>query len=235
VGFGPLTGVSGEAAAACESVAGVSFRGQLEAQCIVPAKSPRGRGRPSHSTACFPVLYGLHRNVNTPGGVPSRALVAGVAPVAQRVEIAHVEAVFEPGIHPRQAARDLARHKRFTPPRTLVVEQHAIAGVHAIALAVVHRDPVGIELRHAVGAARIEGCALLLRDLLHQAVELTCARLVDPRFLGEPQDPHCLQDPQRAQCVAVGGVLRTLKTHRHMTLGAEVVDLIRLHLLDDPD
>ena len=125
-----------------------------------------------------------------------------MTPVAQRVEIAHGEAVVEPGIHPRQAARDLARHKRFTPPRTLVVEQHPVAGIHPIALAVVHRDPVGIELRDAVGAARIEGCALLLRDLLHQAVELTGARLINAGFCGEPQDPHRLQDPQRAQRIA---------------------------------
>jgi hypothetical protein len=74
-----------------------------------------------------------------------------------------------------------------------------------------------------------------VRDLLHQAVELTGAGLVDPRFCGEPQDPHRLQDPQRAQRIAVGGVLRALKAHRHMALGAEVVDLIRLHLLDDAD
>ena len=135
-----------------------------------------------------------------------------MAPVAQRVEIAHGEAVVESGIHPRQAARDLARHKRFTAPRTLVVEQHPVASNHPIALAVVHCDQVGIELRYAVGATRIEGRALLLRDLLHQAIELTGARLVDPGFFGEDQDPHRLQDPQRAQCVAVGGVLRTLKT-----------------------
>ena len=126
-----------------------------------------------------------------------RHVVAGAAPVAQRVEIAHVQAVVESRIHPRQAARDLARHKRFTPPRTLVVEQHPVAGIHAIALAVVHRDPVGIELRYAVGAAGIKGRALPLRDLLHQAVELTGARLVDPRFFGEPQDPQRLQDPHR--------------------------------------
>ena len=116
-----------------------------------------------------------------------------------------------------------------------MVEQHPVAGIHPIALAVVHRDPVGIELRDAVGAARIERRALLLRDLLHQAVELTGARLVDPGFFGEPQDPHRLQDPQRAQRIAVGGVLRALKAHRHMALGTEVVDLIGLHLLDDPD
>ena len=73
-----------------------------------------------------------------------RHVVAGAAPVAQRVEIAHVQAVVESRIHPRQAARDLARHKRFTPPRTLVVEQHPVAGNHPIDLLLrdlLHQDP----------------------------------------------------------------------------------------------
>lgn len=116
-----------------------------------------------------------------------------------------------------------------------MIEQHPVAGNHPKALADVHRGPVNIELRHAVGAARIEGCALLMRDLLHQAVELTGARLIDQGFFGEPQDQHRLQDPQRAQRIVVGGVLRAIKTHRRMALGAEVVNHIRLHLLDDPD
>ena len=46
----------------------------------------------------------------------------------------------------RQAARDLARHKRFTTPRALVVEQHPVAGNHPETLADVHRDPLGIKL-----------------------------------------------------------------------------------------
>ena len=54
------------------------------------------------------------------------------------------------------------------------------------------------------------------------------------RFL-QSQDPHRLQDPQRAECIAIRCVLRALKTHGHMALSAEVVDLIRLHLLNDPD
>jgi len=109
-----------------------------------------------------------------------------VAPVVQRVEIAHREALVKPGIHPRQAARDLTRDKRFLPPRTLVVKKHPVAGINPVALAVVHRDPVGIELCHAVGAARIERRSLLLQDFLHQAVELTGALLVDPRLSVSP-------------------------------------------------
>ena len=64
---------------------------------------------------------------------------------------------------------------------------------------------------------------------------LTGARLINPRFCGKTQDPHSFQNPQRTKRITVGGVLRTLKTHRYMTLGTEVVNLIRLHLLDDPD
>ena len=82
--------------------------------------------------------------MDTPGREPSRAHVAGVTPVAQRVEIAHGEAVVQPRIHPRQAARDLARDKRFTPPRALVVEQHPVAGNHPIDLLLrdlLHQDP----------------------------------------------------------------------------------------------
>ena len=70
---------------------------------------------------------------------------------------------------------------------------------------------------------------------LHQAVELTSTRLIDPCFIRKPQDPHRLKNPKRAQRVAVGGELRAVKTHCHMALGTEVVNLIGLHLLDDPD
>ena len=81
-----------------------------------------------------------------------------MAPVAQRVEIAHVKTLVKPGIDPRQSARDLARHKCLTPPRTLVVEQDPIAGVHPIAFEV-HSDPIGIELGHPIGVARGRECS----------------------------------------------------------------------------
>lgn len=48
-----------------------------------------------------------------------------------------------------------------------MVEQDAVAGIHPVGLAVIDRDPVGVKLGDAVGAARIKGCRLLLRHLLH--------------------------------------------------------------------
>ena len=116
-----------------------------------------------------------------------------------------------------------------------MVEQNARAGVDAVTLAVIDRDPVGVELGDAIGAAGIEGSGFLLGDLLHQAVQLASAGLVDAGFLGEAQHPHGLENAQRTQRITVGGVFRCLEAHRHMALGAQVVDLIGLHLLDDPD
>ncbi len=116
-----------------------------------------------------------------------------------------------------------------------MVEQDAVAGVHPVALAVVDGDPVGVELGHPVRAARIEGGGLLLRGFLDQAVELTGAGLVDAGLVRQAQDAHCFKNAQGAQGVTVGGVLGRLKADRHVALGAQVVDLIGLHLLHDAD
>ena len=162
-------------------------------------------------------------------------VVAGVAPVAQGVEVAHEQALLQPSIDARQAAGDLAGHERLTAAWALVVKQDAVAGIHSISLAVVHRDPIGVELGHAVGTARIKGCGLLLGHLLHQAVELARAGLINAGFGCEAQHPHRFENAQGAKSVGIGGVFRRLKTYCHMALSAEVVNLIRLHLLNDPD
>ncbi len=91
-----------------------------------------------------------------------------------------------------------------------MVRQDATTGNHPVGLAVVHRDPVGVKLRHALGATRVEGGGLLLRHLLHQTLELAGARLVSAGFLGEAKHPHRLQDAQSAQGIGIGGVFRRL-------------------------
>ena len=134
----------------------------------------------------------------------------------------------------RASARVILRVTKVSPRiGTFVVEQDPVAGEEAVGLAVVHRDPVGVELGHRVGRARIEGRGLLLRHLLHQAVELRGRGLVEARAVAQPQDADRLQHAQRAQRVRVGGVLGLLEGHRHVALRREVVDLVGLDLLDD--
>ena len=48
-----------------------------------------------------------------------------------------------------------------------MVEQNAVAGIHAIGLTVVHGNPVGVELCHGVGTAWVEGRCFALRGFLH--------------------------------------------------------------------
>jgi hypothetical protein len=114
--------------------------------------------------------------------------VAGVAPVAFGVEVAEEELLLQAHLDAGEAARDLAGDECGSAQGRLVVEEDAVAGVHAVGLAVVDGDPVAIELGDGVGRARIEGRGLALRDLVDEAVELGGAGLVEARLLFEAQN-----------------------------------------------
>src|SRR5690606_20087152 len=83
-------------------------------------------------------------------------IVARMTPVAPRVEASEIEALLEAPLDARDGLSDLARHERLAAPRPLVVEQDAVRGVHPIGFTVVARDPIGVKLRHRIGAARVE-------------------------------------------------------------------------------
>ena len=160
-------------------------------------------------------------------------VVLGVAPIALGVQVAQEQAVLQAQLDARQGAGDLAGDEGFTADGAFVVEQDAVAGVDAVGLAVVDGDPVGVELGHRVGAARVEGSGFLLGDFLHQAVEFAGAGLVEAGFLFQTQDAYGLQYAQGAQRVGVGGVFGLLEAHGHVALRGEVVDFVGLGLLDD--
>jgi hypothetical protein len=83
--------------------------------------------------------------------------------------------------------------------------------------------------------ATVEGRGFLLRDLLHQAIQLAGAGLVEARLLGQAQDADGLEQPQRADAVGVGRVFGLLEADGHVAHRAQVVDLVGLHLLHDAD
>lgn len=99
-------------------------------------------------------------------------VVFGVAPVAQGAHVAHVQALLQALGNVGQAPGDFAGNKSLATARALVVKQDAVAGKHAIGLAVVHGNPVRIKLGYGVGAARVKGRGLALRGFLHQAIQL---------------------------------------------------------------
>src|SRR3954467_10510246 len=120
-------------------------------------------------------------------------VVPGMAPVALGREIAEIERLLQSHLDAGDAARDLARDKGLTADRALVVEQDAVGREHAIGLAIVHGDPVAVELGHAIRRARIERRGLLLRDFLYQAVELGGRGLVELRLFLHAEDADRLK------------------------------------------
>ena len=93
-------------------------------------------------------------------------IVARMAPVALGVEIADIELALPLGLDRGDRARDFARDEGLAADRALMIEQDAVGGVNAVGLAVIHRDPVGIELGRGVGTARRERRRLGLRRSL---------------------------------------------------------------------
>ncbi|MCY1528062.1 hypothetical protein D9M68_631540 [compost metagenome] len=158
-----------------------------------------------------------------------------MAPIAQRRQVAQVQAFLQPQHDARQAASDLAGHEGFAALGRFVVEKNAVAGVHAIRFAVVHADPVGIQLGGRVRAARIERRGFLLRNFLYQAVELGRGRLVEAGLVFQLQDADGFQQAQRAQAVGIGRVLGLLERDADVALRGQVVDLVGLYRLHDAD
>jgi hypothetical protein len=74
-----------------------------------------------------------------------------------------------------------------------------------------------------------------LRDLLNQSVEFAGGGLIELGLFLQAKDADGFEDAQGAHTVGVGGIFGGLEADRHVAHGAEVVDFVRLGLLDDTD
>ena len=134
-------------------------------------------------------------------------------------------------LYARHAVRHLARHELDAAQRALVVEEDAGRRVEAKALAIVHRDPVAVELCDGVGAARIEGRRLGLRRLLDAAVHFGRGGLVEARV--GLRRAHGLQHVRHADGGDGAGEDRLLPGGGDEALRGEIVDLVGFRLLHD--
>ena len=114
-----------------------------------------------------------------------------------------------------------------------MVEQDAARRVQVVRLAVVHRDPVAVELGDAVGGAGVEGRGLGLRDLDDLAEHLRGRRLVeaDPRV----GDADGVEQARHAQAGHVTREHRLAEAGLHEALRRQVVDLLRLPRAEQVD
>ena len=162
-------------------------------------------------------------------------VVAGVAPVAQGVQVAQVQLVLESLRDARRREGDLAGHERLAPALALVVEEDAVAAVHSVALAVVLHYPEAVEFRDAIRAARVKRRRLLLRDFLHETEEFRGRGLVDAAGVGQAGDAHRLEEAEHAERVGVGRKLRHVEGNFDVALGRQIVDLVGPDFHNDPD
>ena len=112
-----------------------------------------------------------------------------------------------------------------------MVEEDAVRGVHAAALAVVHGDPVGIHLRGTAGAAGPEGGSLGLGNFLHLPIHLGAGGLVETGF--DAGLAHGFKDARGAETGDVARVFRDVEAHAHVALRAEMVDLVGFEVVDE--
>src|SRR3970282_498778 len=95
-----------------------------------------------------------------------------MTPVTAGIEISQIKLVFATGMDGGHRAADLAGDERFSSRWPLVIEKDAIRGVHAVGFAVIHGNPIRIELSGAVGAARPKRGPFVLGRLDGVTIEL---------------------------------------------------------------
>ena len=158
-------------------------------------------------------------------------VVAGVAPVPLRPQVAEGDVVVDAEVDLRDGVGDLAGDELQAPALALVVEQDAGGDEHPVALPVVAGDPVGVELGHAVRAARVEQRVLVVARagpvVVEAAEHLRRRGLVEPRLLLHAGDPDRLEQVEHALGGDVGGELRVAERVADVADRAQVVDLVR--------
>ena len=156
-------------------------------------------------------------------------LIYFAPPLQRRARVVH-------GVHARvvelvpRPVIGAARVSRVVPPvQPARVVRHR---EQVVGLAVVDRHPVRVELGRAVRRPRVEGGGLVLRRR-RRAEHLRGRGLVEAGV--DARSPDRLEQPERADRVGRGGVLRHLEGHLHVALRPEVVDLVRPDGVDQVD
>ena len=94
---------------------------------------------------------------------------------------------------------------------------------------------MGRDLADRIGATRVKRRRLALRRM-GRAKHLGRTSLVDPDRPAASGDmiAHGVEHSQRPGRHHVGGVFRHVKRHAHVALSREIIDLLRLNLLQHP-
>lgn len=157
-------------------------------------------------------------------------IVLGIAPVAERGEVAQIELLLLALCDAGGGEGNLAGHECLATALGLVVEEDARAAVHVVSLAILLDDPEAVELGHGIGGVGMEGCLLVLGHLLDLAVELGGRSLIDAACVAQTAEAHSLEDAENTGSVDIGRELGRVERYLHVALCREVVDFVGTHL-----
>lgn len=132
-------------------------------------------------------------------------------PIPLRIEIADIQAILPAVADRGHGTGNLAGDECLATDRAFVIEQDAIRSMHAISLTVVDRDPMGIELRCCIGAARIEGRGFSLGRFQRHSEQFRGRGLIEPHMFFHSEQADRLQESQCSDTVDVGRIFEVSK------------------------
>ncbi len=160
-------------------------------------------------------------------------VILGISPVAKRIQITQVQFVLFALCDTCGSKRNFTGNERLTTAFALVIEQNTVYSKHTIAFAVVFSNPETILFGYPIRRTGIEWSCLFLWNFLHLTEQFGSRSLIDAGFLFQSQDAYSFEHTQRTDSICFGSVFRNVERNLHVALSCEIVDFIRLHLLNN--
>ena len=135
-------------------------------------------------------------------------IVLGIAPVAEGVKVAQVEALLQALADAGGGEGDLAGDEGLATTLALVVEEDAAAAEHIVSLTVLLDNPEAVELGHGIGTVGMEGGVLVLGDFFYLAIELGGRGLIDAAGLLQMAGAHGLEHAENTGGIHICGKFR---------------------------
>ena len=159
-------------------------------------------------------------------------VLAGVAPIALRLQVAQPDFLALPGQNPRHPGRDLAGDELKAAARRFVVKKDAVRGVHPVGFTVIAGQVKPCYLADAVRRTGVEPRVLVLGHGFSHAEHLARTGEVEAAVGGQG-----LEGGQQEVGAVDVGVQRgklVVEGIADETLGRQVVALVRLDLVNHP-
>src|SRR5262249_42419098 len=86
------------------------------------------------------------------------------------IQIPKKECLLSTELNSSDRTADFSSDKSLATDRAFMIEQDSIRSMKAVGLAVIYRDPIGIQFRGCIWRSRVKRCGLALGSFLHVAV-----------------------------------------------------------------